>query len=105
MADKYTNCESVYQFAKELCKEKETGAYAKGYNNALHAIMSVARLEAFPAADVREVVTCEECVWHIDDGTHYCNKWCEPCPDNAEFFCAYGERDNRGADMRGVDDG
>lgn len=45
-----------------------------------------------PVSDVREVVTCEACVWHVDDGTHYCNKWCEPCPDNAEFFCAYGER-------------
>lgn len=53
-------------------------------------IESICRI---PAADVREVVTCEACVWHVDDGTHYCNKWCEPCPDNAEFFCAYGERD------------
>lgn len=48
-------------------------------------------VEDFPAADVRPVVTCEECTWHVDCGYHYCNKWCQPCPDNAEFFCAYGK--------------
>ena len=49
-------------------------------------------IKKLPAADVRDVVTCEECDWHVDVGYHYCNKWCQPCPDNAEFFCAYGER-------------
>lgn len=57
-------------------------------------------VDAIPAADVRPVVTCEECAWHVDDGDHYCNKWCQPCPDNAEFFCAYGERPNCGAEMK-----
>lgn len=49
-------------------------------------------VEDYPAADVRPVTTCDACVWHVDNGYHYCNKWCAPCPDNAEFFCAYGER-------------
>ena len=49
----------------------------------------------------RFVVTCEECKWHVDCGYHYCNKWCAVCPDNAEFYCAYGEHHNCNADMRG----
>lgn len=47
-----------------------------------------------PSSDVRPVVTCERCVYHIDCGYHYCNKWCEICPDNADFFCAYGEEES-----------
>ena len=70
-----------------------------------HALQECANmLENIPAADVRPVVTCDACVWHVDDGFHYCNKWCAPCPDNAEFFCAYGERPNCGARMGGTDD-
>ena len=57
-------------------------------------------LSQLPAADVRPVVTCEECKWHYDSGYHWCEKWKQRCPDNAEFFCAYGERPNCGADMR-----
>ena len=57
-------------------------------------------VEDAPAADVRPVVQCDECVWHVDCGYHYCNKWCAPCPDNSDFFCAYGERPSCGADMR-----
>lgn len=59
----------------------------------------IAMIEDFPAADVREVVTCDVCVWHVDDGDHFCKKWRAPCPDNAEFFCAWGERPNCGAKM------
>ena len=61
--------------------------------------VDIVDIENLPAADVREVVTCEECVWHADYGYHYCNKWCVPCHDNAEFFCAYGERPNCGVPM------
>lgn len=46
----------------------------------------------YPPANVRPVVTCAECDWHVDCGYHFCNKWCQPCPDNADFYCAYGER-------------
>lgn len=53
-------------------------------------------VDAIPAADVRPVVTCEECTYHVDDGDHYCKKWRQHCPDNAEFFCAYGERPTAG---------
>jgi len=49
-------------------------------------------LDTIPPADVRPVVTCAECDWHVDCGYHFCNKWCQPCPDNADFYCAYGER-------------
>lgn len=58
-------------------------------------------LNDLPSADVRPVVTCAECDWHVDCGYHFCNKWCQPCPDNADFYCAYGERPNCGAKMEG----
>lgn len=47
-----------------------------------------------PTADVRPVITCERCVYHVDCGYHYCNKWRVNCPDNADFFCAYGEEES-----------
>lgn len=49
-------------------------------------------LKAIPAADVVEVVRCAECAHHVDCGYHYCNMWCVNCPDDADFFCAYGEK-------------
>ena len=55
-------------------------------------VMAVNDLKCLPPADVRPVVTCAECDWHVDCGYHFCNKWCQPCPDNADFYCAYGER-------------
>lgn len=58
-----------------------------GYVNQEHA-----SLKDIPPADVWPVVTCAECDWHVDCGYHFCNKWCQPCPDNADFYCAYGER-------------
>lgn len=67
-----------------------------GYVNQEHA-----SLKDIPPADVRPVVTCAECDWHVDCGYHFCNKWCQPCPDNADFYCAYGERPNCGAKMEG----
>ena len=57
-------------------------------------------LDDFHAADVRPVVTCEECVWHVDDGCHNCTKLGMLCPDDADFYCKYGNRPNCGADMR-----
>ena len=75
------------------------------YLNEWDTLGVLAAADRIPAADVREVVTCEECVWHVDSGYHYCNKWCWPCPDNCEFFCAYGKRPNCGADMRGDNNG
>lgn len=67
---------------------------------ACHAGQKMRRLEALPPADVRPVVTCEECKFHVDVGYHYCNAWCAPCPNDCSFFCAYGERFSCGADMR-----
>ena len=64
----------------ELC-------YVDEYNS-----RSIATIRAMKPVDVRPVVTCAECDWHVDCGYHFCNKWCQPCPDNADFYCAYGER-------------
>ena len=67
-------------------------------NPTQNAIMDKATMVIFrlPPADVRPVVTCAECDWHVDCGYHFCNKWCQPCPDNADFYCAYGERPTAG---------
>ena len=52
----------------------------------------IEKVKALPAADARLVVTCEECEWHYDNGEHWCKRWKRRCPDDAEFFCAYGKR-------------
>lgn len=46
-----------------------------------------------PTVDAVEVVRCHECVHHVDCGYYFCNMWCANCPDDSDFFCAYGERD------------
>lgn len=56
-------------------------------------------VEAYPAADVQPVVTCKECVWHVNDGCHNCTKLGMLCPDDADFYCKYGRRPNCGAKM------
>lgn len=61
-------------------------AYESGWYDAQAGISQLS------PANVRPVVTCAECDWHVDCGYHFCNKWCQPCPDNADFYCAYGER-------------
>ena len=92
MANEYISRDEAIKAAFSLCHNTDY-PFIDEIQNAI---------EEIPSADVRPVVTCEECVFHVDNGTHFCNKWCEPCPDNAEFFCAYGERDNCGTDMRKV---
>ena len=42
--------------------------------------------------DVVTVVRCRECKHHHDCGTHFCDALGMDCPDDSEFFCAYGER-------------
>ena len=55
-------------------------------------------LEKLPAADVVEVVRCEDCKYHYDCGVHFCDRFGMDCPDDSDFFCAYGERKNGGDD-------
>ena len=46
-----------------------------------------------PAANVAEVVRCQECDNHSEvDGQHYCKFWRMYCPDDSEFFCKAGQR-------------
>jgi len=76
---------------------EECDWYANEFCECEYAIMPLkGALEIIPAADVRPVVTCAECDWHVDCGYHFCNRWCLPCPDNADFYCAYGERPTAG---------
>lgn len=46
-----------------------------------------------PAADVRPVVTCDQCNWCVDLGDHpYCEMLAMLCPNGGDWFCAYGEQ-------------
>ena len=62
--------------------------------------MSEDEFDAFPAADVVEVVRCKDCLYsterygHMEciHGVSYRNTWNKP-----DFFCPYGER-KEGAD-------
>ena len=51
-----------------------------------------------PAADVREVVTCKECIRCVNDGVYNCVKHGIVCCDG-DFYCRDGKKEN-GADMR-----
>ena len=49
--------------------------------------------ENIPAADVRPVVTCDQCNWCIDlGGNPYCEMLARLCPNGGDWFCAYGEQ-------------
>ena len=53
---KYIECEAAYRFAQDQLK-KETGAYTKGWNNALSVMKgALHNNDAIPAADVVPVV-------------------------------------------------
>ena len=47
---------------------------------------------------IESLVRCQECKHHRDLQYHYCTKWGRNCPDDSEFFCAWGERAERGKD-------
>lgn len=56
-------------------------------------------LNNFPAADVVEVVRCYECIHHDEDRPfHYCRRWGRDCPNDCEFYCAFGKRKDGGKD-------
>lgn len=48
--------------------------------------------------EVKDLVRCQECKHHMDMQYHYCMKWGRECPDDSEFFCAWGERADGGQD-------
>ncbi len=47
---------------------------------------------------IESLVRCQECKHHRDLQYHYCTKWGKVCPDDSEFFCAWGERKEGGQD-------
>lgn len=112
---KYIECDAAYRFAQDQLK-KETGAYTKGWNNALGVMKgALHNNDAIPAADVVPVIRCGECRYApigTDDGEEqgFGLEWPEdeqyqtnPCPFRCEdgwyshkpqlnFFCAHGRR-------------
>ncbi len=73
---------------RDSCEEFD-GFYADCNQCLLHGVKE--KLATIPAADVRPVVTCEKCKWHVDFGYHFCYKRGQRCPNDSDFFCAYGE--------------
>lgn len=56
-------------------------------------------VKSIPAADVVEVVRCYECIHHDEERPfHYCRRLRRDCPDDCEFFCAFGKRKDGGPD-------
>lgn len=58
--------------------------YQKGFDDARKGVVPVVR--------------CEDCKYHYDCGVHFCNRLGMDCPDDSDFYCAYGERKDGGAD-------
>lgn len=83
----YVLREDVLRRVEEDGHDNELDLGYPDHNEAFQEI-----IKAIPAADVVKVVRCPECVHHVDCGYHFCNMWCENCPDDADFFCAYGAR-------------
>lgn len=55
--------------------------------------------QAIPAADMVEVVRCQECFYCSEMGPiHFCDRWVRPCPDDSEFYCKWGKRKDGGQD-------
>lgn len=56
-------------------------------------------VRSIPAADVVEVVRCYECIHHDEERPfHYCRRLRIDCPDDCEFYCAFGKRKDGGQD-------
>ncbi len=53
-------------------------------------------IRKLPAADVAPVVRCMDCKHHYDCGVHFCNRLRMDCPDDSDFYCAYGKRKDGG---------
>ena len=89
--DKYIDCEAAYRFAQDQIK-KETGAYSKGWNNALGVMKgALHNNDAIQAADVVPVVRCGECKHRHDDNFCGGRGWPEQLvPDDG--YCDCGAR-------------
>ena len=81
---------------REDAKDFVRHAYHKGLN-------PVEYLDEVPAADVRPVIKCKNCRWWTKQEKSLQGR-CElgGFYPTGEWFCANGERPNRGADMREV---
>lgn len=95
---KYIECEAAYRFAQDQLK-KETGAYSKGWNNAMNVIKgALHNNDALPAADV---VPVRHGRWEWYDSFSYrcsaCEKyWIAPGDQYDYHYCP-----NCGARMDG----
>lgn len=49
-----------------------------------------------PTIDAEVVVRCKDCKYHYDGCVHFCNWFGLDCPNDLDFYCAYGERKNLG---------
>ena len=70
---------------KEACENARPNTYGADLREI------VAEIEDLPAADVREVVTCKECIRCVNDGVYNCTKYGFICTDG-DFYCRDGKR-------------
>ena len=85
---KYIDCEAIEKFIEDGLNNPDE-AKRVGHD----AIEIMAEVHYMDAADVVEVVRCPQCKHHHDLDVHFCMRHGIEGPDDAEFFCKYGERE------------
>lgn len=103
MTKKYIDCEAAFNALLKLIPKVDDD----GYCLVIRGDAATA-IDSIPAADVRPVVLCRDCIYYhdkiiscfmgliMDDGTRISGEQYMP-PDG---FCSFGERRQDGADMR-----
>ena len=77
--------DEVIRIAKMLPDSENTRNLIKGAKD------SIDTLRHMPSVDAVEVVRCQDCRYHYDNGSHICRKLSIVLPDDSEFFCQYGK--------------
>ena len=54
--------------------------------------------ESEERGELVRVVHCDGCVYHVDNGNHYCRKLRIDCP-LSDFYCAFGKLKGKSNDL------
>lgn len=55
-------------------------------------LLALDEIRHAPTIDAEVVVRCKDCKYHYDGCVHFCNWFGLDCPNDLDFYCAYGER-------------
>lgn len=86
------------EYIEKALADRELCDLIRKYNRACDSDASRGAFEALgyirqlPTADVNNIVRCDGCRYHRDNGYHICDKLKIRLPNDSEFFCAYGKR-------------